>query len=154
MKITHPEENVIYTFVYDNGEKLSFKYLGTKPNGKLIMCLLANVGNNEYIEMTEKRFSFLYNRQLISEVKVSNSTPEDSITIQDYEKQKQESDLINKELAGICAWLRNLNGTCLEQAKKLIGINPLALADKIESANDSDIITYIELVEKLKKSFI
>jgi len=61
--MTHtPKENFEYTFVYPNGAKHSFKFLAVNPKGYYIMC---NTRTKECTPMSPKRFSFLYEKQLV-----------------------------------------------------------------------------------------
>ena len=63
MKQYTPQENIEYTFVFQNGAKHSFKFLAVNPAGNYIMC---NTATNEPTQMTPKRFSFLYEKLLVS----------------------------------------------------------------------------------------
>ena len=102
MKIYKPEKDTYYTFIYEDGQELTFKYLSTNEKGRYIMLLIKN-DKNEFVDMSEKRFSFLYHKQLVKEAKISDikneiERAEAERKAQEEIKRADEEKKFNEEL--------------------------------------------------------
>ena len=129
-KIIEPKENVIYTFIYSNGVKHAFRFLSKKPNGDLIM-LNCSSNTEEYITMSPKRFDFLYNKQLVSEVEVEALYRGMQEVTAD---QIDQGDVIDDDIVpDMIIFLDSINGEDnIKRAVEIIGMTPHDLARELE----------------------
>ena len=155
MKIYKPEKDTYYTFIYEDGQELTFKYLSTNEKGRYIMLLIKN-DKNEFVDMSEKRFSFLYHKQLVKEAKISDikneiARAEEERKAQEEIKRAEEEKKFNEELKETCAWLKRLDWLDIQTIKSKLGVHPHALADDILGTSGLEQIEYLLVAEKIQK---
>ncbi|MBQ9103677.1 MAG: hypothetical protein IJY57_01150 [Clostridia bacterium] len=155
MKIYKPEKDTYYTFIYEDGQELTFKYLSTNEKGRYIMLLIKN-DKNEFVDMSEKRFSFLYHKQLVKEAKISDikneiERAEAERKAQEEIKRAEEEKKFNEELKETCAWLKRLDWLDIQTIKSKLGVHPHALADDILGTSGLEQIEYLLVAEKIQK---
>ena len=155
MKIYKPEKDTYYTFIYEDGQELTFKYLSTNEKGRYIMLLIKN-DKNEFVDMSEKRFSFLYHKQLVKEAKISDikneiERAEAERKAQEEIKRAEEERKFNEEIKETCAWLKRLDWLDIQTIKSKLGVHPHALADDILGTSGLEQIEYLLVAEKIQK---
>ena len=156
MKIYKPEKDTYYTFIYEDGQERTFKYLSTNEKGRYIMLLLKNDGKNEFTNMSEKRFSFLYAKQKVKEEKISDikneiERAEAERKAQEEIKRAEEERKFNEEIKETCAWLKRMDWLDIQTIKNKLGVHPHALADDILGTSGLEQIEYLLVAEKIQK---
>ena len=131
-----PEENVEYTFKYDNGATYTFILFGKNPVGEFIMF---EVNHHWKTTMRPSRFAQLYKKNCIKEkrLKITSKKPkEKKPTTTTPQDEGQTIFLYKDEMLKTLESLDTLQKTRIEG---VLGYHPDALYCKLRSSKEEKI---------------
>lgn len=135
-----PKDNVLYTFLYGDGKKRTFRYKGVLNSDYYLMEQHLPDGRIKLTKMTKSRFKFLMKNQLaeeksIEEILKDYNKKQDDIERQRREQQDKQDKELDAKIKALINFIRSLTGESEEKATAFLGESPQDFADKIDKAN-------------------
>ena len=156
MRRIEPKENVLYTFLYGDGKKRTFRYKGVLNSDYYLMEQHLSDGRIKLTKMTKSRFKFLMKNQLAEEKSIEEIVKDWNKKQDDIaRKLKEQEEIKSKEeqakIKALINFIRSLSGESEEKATAFLGESPQAFADKIDKAIGVEIANNLLKAQSLIK---